>query len=92
MGYTVFFLSFEPKSQIVHEARKLEISNLDRLENAFSVVKKATESINSLQSTADRRVEAREESVIRKTVRKTRGKVEIINKVNESKVFIRLKT
>ena len=77
--------NFEPISKVVHEAKKLQINRIDRLEAAFSVVKKATESINSLQNTADRRVEAREESVIRKTVRKTRGKAlrrEKIHKAN----------
>ena len=76
---------FESISKVVHEAKKLQINRIDRLEAAFSVVKKATESINSLQNTADRRVEAREESVIRKTVRKTRGKAlrrEKIHKAN----------
>ena len=53
--------------RVLKEAQKINFDQVDKIEKAFEVVKRSTESINALQSTADRRVEAREESIIRKT-------------------------
>ena len=44
--------------------------DFERLDSALASVKKSTHAINELQNTADKRVQAREESVVRKTGKK----------------------
>ena len=55
------------RNTLERESHKANIGRTEQLEKSLTVVKTATESINALQNTAERRVEAREESVVRKT-------------------------